>query len=172
MMRNSIEHSKNNDVWICAQHYNFYQCTEIAILDEGIGILDSLKSNPYFDYISSDLDAINKAVFPGISESYKRKKSINSGYGLYAAKELCIRLGGSFLIVSGDKAVLFKDGEECVMDTSFRGTAIRIYIPNNNISDFRKLLNEIIIDGERLASESDNSIKNASKMSRMISFKD
>lgn len=42
IIRNIPEHSESDDIWYCAQYWPFYDLVELAILDEGIGIKESL----------------------------------------------------------------------------------------------------------------------------------
>jgi len=44
-VRNIPEHAETNDVWICGQYWHNRDLAEIAILDEGIGIYNSLIKN-------------------------------------------------------------------------------------------------------------------------------
>jgi hypothetical protein len=49
IVRNSIEHSNEGDVWYCAQYWPTKYRVEVAILDEGRGIKEALSSNPYLE---------------------------------------------------------------------------------------------------------------------------
>lgn len=117
MLRNSVEHSTKNCVWICTQYWPSISLTEIAILDNGIGIRKSLTTNIHYKKeINDDETALKMSLLPSITESFgiKQDNSIwsNSGFGLYIASHLCQKLNGPFLIASGNKALYLCDGKE------------------------------------------------------------
>lgn len=171
MLRNGIEHSRDNKVWICAQYWPSYDLAEIGILDNGIGIKNSLKNNKHYkNLISNDEEALKLSVLPGITEQYGKKTNPynvwnNSGYGLYVASELCVKLGGSFMIVSGDKALYMRKDKSEIIDTIHNGTAIRITLKPNNLPKYKEIINDIVTEGENEAKKIKKTIKKASKSS-------
>ena len=180
IIRNTPEHGKTDEVWYCAQYWPSYDLVELAIMDEGCGLYESLKSNKSLaDYINNDADALEYAVKPGISRAVNlmKKRNVddewaNSGYGLYMASQICIGLGGSFTIASGNKALHLQANEKSdaytrtFYDTDFKGTAIAVRIKTNKILEFEKIRREAVQKGERLAKGNINAIKTASKSSR------
>lgn len=104
ILRNIPEHSNSTKAWICGQYWT-NNTAEIAIIDEGIGIKNSLQKNVvHKKYISDDEDALRCSVKAGISQAFqpaKKNKSdeiwANSGFGLYMASEICKDLEGSFV---------------------------------------------------------------------------
>ena len=42
ILRNTPEHAKSNTMWVCGQYWPSYELAEIAIIDEGIGIYNSI----------------------------------------------------------------------------------------------------------------------------------
>lgn len=171
-LRNAQEHSRSKSVWICAQYWPTYQKAEIAILDEGQGIKNSLlKNKDYKTVITDDKTALIWALKPGVSETFKSKFSdydiwANTGYGLYAASELCTKLGGTFSIVSGNVALVKDMFNKKVYDTCFNGTAIRMTINTSKIDNFKNNITEIIRKGEGEASKIKRAIKKASYSSK------
>lgn len=173
IIRNTEEHSNADFVWVCAQYWPSYQLVEIGLLDEGIGIKRSLKSNRHFTKaIKSDEDALKLCILPGITEAYKRQDDYglwaNSGYGLYIAKELCAKIGeyGHFLIVSGSSCLSYKTHaritEQAIMPASLKGTAICLRFSTKNISRFEAIRNSIIAQGQNDASHINQAIRKAS----------
>ena len=66
IMRNAVEHANIDRFTICAQYWPTKGRAEVAILDRGIGLKESLKPNPHID-ASSDKSAINYALMPAVS---------------------------------------------------------------------------------------------------------
>lgn len=170
ILRNSLEHSKEQCVWICAQHWPYYHMTEIAILDNGIGIRRSLSSNYlYASKIESDEIALQLSLLPGITEKYGKiqydDEWNNTGYGLYMASQLCDRLNGTFSIVSDSKALFIHDGEREFIETNHTGTAIRMTLKTDQKFNYDNIRNQILIEGEQIASKIDKAIKKSSKAS-------
>lgn len=178
IIRNSEEHSRANHVWLCAQYWGHYNLVEIGILDEGIGIRRSLKSNrAYSSSIQDDASALKLCVLPGITEAYKRDVDendvwANSGYGLYMAKEICAALNGMFLVASGNVCIGFRVDSTTntrvpiYERTSICGTAICLRFHTNSIGDFDSMRNDILIRGQDEARYVKNTVKRASYSSK------
>ena len=180
IIRNTPEHGRTEEVWYCAQYWPSISLVELAIMDEGCGLYESLKSNKSLDdCINNDEDALEYAMKPGISRviNRNRKKRTyedeleNSGYGLFMASQICIRLNGSFTIVSGSKAMHLRFNrmtgkcESEIYDTDFKGTAIAMRFKTNKIAKYQKVITEALQEGEKLAKDDTNAIKTASKSS-------
>lgn len=154
IMRNVVEHSGAKQFGVCAQFYPSKHKVELAIVDRGMGLRESLKTNPHLDLID-DKCAINYALQPGISgKSYKGARKNrnghwgNSGFGLYMTTRLC-RNGGSFFVTSGSHGMFLGQGKR-YLETAFRGTAVRMIFDTTKIRNltgsletFRKEGNEI-----------------------------
>lgn len=177
IMRNIPEHSKASAIWYCAQYWPSYDLVELAILDEGIGIKNSLTDSPvYSEKIKDDESAILLALQPGISKAFAQGSSMisndlwaNSGFGLYMVSRLCSNLGGSFIISSGNSAIMVNDDEKITRyDTAFKGTAIQIRIQPSKINNYEEIAKEILQKGEYMARTNKNSYKSASKSSKKI----
>ncbi|WP_313559147.1 ATP-binding protein [Ruminiclostridium cellobioparum] len=180
MIRNVPEHSNATDIWYCAQYWPTYDLVELAIIDEGCGIKNSLITNNVFkEIIKTDKDALEWALKPGISKSFKPynppKSNAydywqNSGYGLYMVSRLCTKLGGSFVVASGDSAVIMSNseegGERRVVDTAFAGTAVQMRIKPSRLRNYKTIHKAILADGEIEAQKDKLAFKTASKPSR------
>lgn len=171
IIRNVYEHSNTNVVWICAQYWWNKDLAEIAILDEGIGIWESLNSNVYHkNFLTSNLEAIKWSLKPGVSGSFSPTKTpnidnvwTNSGYGLYIVKNLCVKFGGWFVMISNDDGVRYFDDGTCQeLKTKFRGTAISLRIKPSRIKHVKKTILEINEAGETEAKKIRNAFKESS----------
>ncbi len=174
ILRNTPEHAKTDEMWICGQYWPTYELAEIAIIDEGIGVFESLKNNrSHKEYIKDNSNALRWALKAGISESFKpsmKQKSddewANSGFGLYMVNEICKLLHGSFCIISYDNYMLIDNHGIKEGTTSFKGTAIRMRVPSTKIRDAKAIISEIAMNGEREAKTIRNAFKKASTPSK------
>lgn len=152
IIRNSQEHGKVDEAWICAQNWKNKNKAEIAILDNGIGYKNSLKEK-YGKIVRNDEESIILALRPGITESYNNKYSQeddNSGFGLYVASEFCDKLNGSFTIVSGEIMLKRNKGTIVTRKASHKGAIISMSIDTSIEFEYSKLLAEIVSKGEQI----------------------
>lgn len=170
IMRNTPEHAMTDKLWICGQYWKSYNLAEIAILDEGIGIFQSITKN-YFhkEYIKDNITALQWALKAGISDAFKpsnKQKSddewANSGFGLFMVSEICKYLKGSFCLISYDGYILIDNHGVKTGSTSFKGTAIRIRVPCDNIDNAQQLIRNIASNGEKQSKTIRNAFKKAS----------
>jgi hypothetical protein len=153
LFRNVWEHSGSHDLWYAAQYWPTKEYVEIAVLDEGVGVMTSLRENPE-NRVDNELQAIVMATRRGVSGSKPRptlrtvsgeaaeSRWINSGWGLFVLRELA-RKAGSLLIVSNNSVVLFVDDSVRSFDCSFAGTAVRLVLRPSKLKD---LLQTILRD--------------------------
>jgi len=176
IMRNSIEHSRDNKVVIFAQSFPRLKRVEIAIMDDGIGIKSTLSEK--FGEISP-LEALRLALMPGVSRADTSidtgDKWQNSGFGLYVVSELCKKLPKSqFFMVSSGASYSAHCDQNGMSEENTRssyiwstGTTTMLSISINGYSYFSNLLEQIVAHGERIAGA--NSLKGkASKGSKSI----
>ena len=180
LMRNVPEHSGTDDLWVCGQHW-INGDAEIAIIDEGIGIKESLYKNAsHRPYIESDEDALRLAVKAGVSQAFRLggKQRLddtwsNSGFGLYAVSNFVKLLGGSFCLASGNSYLkMDESGKITTGDSWFSGTAVKITLNRITVQNSEKLINEVIMNGEKEASGLRNVFKTASRPSKGLILKD
>jgi hypothetical protein len=173
IMRNAVEHSESDSFQYCGQYWPHRNIVQIAILDSGIGVKQSLSNNPNLRIISDD-QALRLSILPGISgkplhhkiEEYDDWE--NSGYGLYLTKRLCTK-GGSFFICSGNKGLYSKANEnEKYLSSNFQGTALRMILDKNSTSSLKTALKQFRVEGEAIAKKFDAGIPRASASSRGI----
>ena len=177
IMRNVLEHSQSRSIEYCAQFWPTYNKVEIAIIDNGIGLKQSLSANPYIQ-IKCDSDAIQQALMPAISSKNYKGARIdtdnpwhNSGFGLYMISRIC-RLGGSFLICSGDHGILLNEGgkQHIELGHSISGTAVRMVLNTSKLTCLSQLLATFRDDGYKVAREIKGiGMYSASAASQMLS---
>lgn len=178
LLRNIPEHSKSKTIWYCAQYWPKFDLVELAILDEGIGISKSLNDSYEFRTMyKNDYEALQLALEPGVSGTFSSSRTSigsgdwkNSGYGLYMVSQMCVELGASFIIASGDSAIRMKKENGNIVskryDTSIKGTAVQIRIRPSKNYNYDKIRREIVKNGENIAKNKDYTIHSASKSSR------
>lgn len=176
VMRNVYEHSKSKSLEYCAQYWPYYSKVEIAIIDNGIGLKASLQNNPYVQ-IDNHSDAVQQALMPAISSKNYKGAAIdtndpwhNSGFGLYMISRIC-RLGGSFLICSGDHGIkLDESGKEHIdLLHICRGTAVRMVLNTSKLSELSSMLAKFRDEGYEIAKQIKNvGVYEASTASQML----
>jgi anti-sigma regulatory factor (Ser/Thr protein kinase) len=78
-----------------------------SVIDTGIGVLPSLRKNPSFGYLSSSMDAIGKAIEPGVS-----RYQDGGGMGFPSLFHALAALWGTSRIRSGEAALLIDHTRE------------------------------------------------------------
>ncbi|URN84963.1 ATP-binding protein [Acetobacterium wieringae] len=174
ILRNIPEHADCNKAWICGQYWRD-GTAEIAIVDEGIGVLNSLRRNViHREYIRNDEEGLKYALKAGISQAFQPSKSnasnnpwANSGFGLYMVSEICKELQGSFCLASGEKYLNINcDGSTSIGNTAFKGTAVKITVSTNALQRSQDIINKIAKQGEGQARTIRNAFKKASMPSK------
>lgn len=158
IMRNVVEHSDAADIELCAQYWPTKKKVEVAILDRGIGLRKSLSNNPHLD-AADDKRAINYALMPAVSgkafkgsRRQKRGHWVNSGFGLYMTNRIC-RNGGNFFVASGDSGMLLTKSEgKRYFDCNYDGTAIRMVIRTDQITNLDDALETYRKEGYEIQS--------------------
>ena len=166
IMRNTVEHSESNELFICAQFWPSKHLVEVGIADSGIGIREGLSRNPSFSGLSNR-EAIHMALLPGVSGNpmagIRQETWGNSGYGLYMTNRIC-RNGGSFLICSGDGALSLNADQKADYPCSFSGTAVRLSISTTSLPSLRDQLSRFRDEGKKAARD----IKGANRTSASL----
>jgi hypothetical protein len=123
IIRNVFEHSKAREAYLCGQRWSGGR-VEIAIIDQGIGIFDSLK-NAFT--INNPVDSLELATEPAVSRTTgpKGDKNVhgNSGYGLYVLSRLGLEYG-KFLLGSGDGCLRMDKNGTATDEFSHKGTLV------------------------------------------------
>lgn len=177
-IRNIPEHSETNDVWICGQYWHNRDLAEVAILDEGIGIFNSLvKNSIHRKYISSNEDALRWALKPGVSVSFDPAKGqrnndvwANSGYGLFMISEICKLSDGWLTFVSGDDCMRIYPNGSNSYGAHFNGTALGIRVKPSKIEKCQSVIDTAREHGEEIAKSIKNAFKEASIPSKGLIY--
>jgi len=175
ILRNIVEHSKALSYEFCAQYWPSKHKVEVAILDRGIGVKNTLTAHPKLRALKSHREALNWSLLPGISGKTYEGIHIdpsnpfqNSGFGLFLTSQLC-RRHGTFLIGSYDAALGLRKKETHPFTFGFSGTAVRLVLRTNELpQDVEGLLREIIREGDELASQLPEAIKGANSASKLL----
>lgn len=171
-IRNVPEHAGTSEVWICGQYWRNRpgHPAEIAILDEGMGIMQSLCRNKrHREFISNNTEALEWAIKPGVSASFDPGKgdkgnnpNANSGYGLYIISEICRMTGGRFILLSETDCLDVFPYSFYKRTTNFHGTAVAIRINTERIQNYQEVIDAARKRGEETAKTIKNAFKQAS----------
>ncbi|WP_210473068.1 hypothetical protein [Vibrio crassostreae] len=177
IVRNVVEHSGSKQVAYCAQYWPAYKKVEIAILDAGVGLKESISQNPFVE-VTCDSDAIQQVLMPAISSKNYKGAIIdtddpwhNSGFGLYMTNRLC-RNGGEFFICSGAHGILLNDGGKQHIDLGFHyeGTVVKLVLNTSKLDELKTMLSQFQKDGFEAAKQIKGvGVYNASAASQMLS---
>ena len=182
IMRNVVEHSESKAIYYCAQYWPSLSKVEIAILDSGIGLKNSLIKNPYIQ-LNTDIDAINLALMPSVSSKNYKGAPVdtsdpwhNSGFGLFMTSRLC-QEEGEYFICSGKGGLLLRNKQKTKFElyNNFKGTAVKMVLNTSSLGSLSEKLNELSKEGKKLAKHIKNAGNvEASAASQMLSrdFKD
>ena len=97
----------------------------------------------------------------------------NSGFGLYAVSNFVKLLGGSFCIVSGSSYLkMDESGKITTGDSWFSGTAVKVTLNRITVQNSQRLIDEVIMNGEKEAAGLRNTFKMASRPSKGLILKD
>jgi hypothetical protein len=153
LIRNVLEHSESDSLWYAGQYWKSNGIVEVAILDEGIGIFQSLKKSKKVS-VTNSLEAIIFALEPGISKSGIGKEAKdeydNTGFGLYMISRFC-REAGEITICSGGSCIVIENGIIKDYETNFKGTAIRIRLNPKKLLNNKKVTCELSKEGNEIA---------------------
>lgn len=153
LIRNVYEHSKSESLWYAAQYWPTKDIVEIAILDEGDGILKTLKRNKKIKF-ENDEEALSLSVEPGITKSIVKSKQNydsemeNQGFGLYMTKNICEKYG-DFVICSGNSSIFYGNDGKRIIQTSFNGTAIRMRLKASKLKEAQSLITNLSKNGTK-----------------------
>lgn len=173
-IRNIPEHAGTNEVWICGQYWHNRDKAEIAILDEGIGVYESLKQNRiHREYVTNNGEALRWAIKPGISVAFNPARGqrsqdtwANSGYGLFMISEICKATNGWLTFVSGDDCLRVYPNGNGIYGAHFKGTALGIRIKPSCVGEYQSLIDIVRKSGEDTAKAIKNAFREASVPSK------
>lgn len=146
IIRNVFEHSQARECYICGQRWWDGQ-VEVAIVDEGVGIGQTLRAAYPID---SDADALRLAIQPGTSRTRQLLQDQNvydnSGFGLYILSNLAASFGW-FRLGSGSAELKGQGANRETGELLFNGTFFGMKLQRSP-HDFGSVLADIIQAGE------------------------
>lgn len=145
---NTVQHAECTSAFVCAQYNEVNDLIRVAIVDNGIGIKESFLRNnsPHNEYINTHLDAIHKALEPQTSSKIHLQlwgESQNAGVGLTLLKSISKKIGGTFVLFSGNGYFSLSDEEQFSDDLNFNGTLCSFTFKRADINNFNNLLFDI-----------------------------
>ncbi|MEH6891161.1 hypothetical protein V7024_15940 [Bacillus sp. JJ864] len=154
ILRNVIEHSGKREIWYCAQYWPTTvggKLIEVAIMDEGIGIQNSL-----IEELGDEEENVLKfALVPGCSSkptTHYIDSAPNSGFGLYMTSEIG-RDTGDFILASNTD-VLYASGKmERSLECFVTGTIITLRLYIDSLQDYKVKNEELVSKGLEKAQE-------------------
>lgn len=156
IIRNVFEHGETDNCTIFGQNYANGN-VEIAIVDNGIGLLASLREEYH---ISSHEEALLHSITPGVSSKLNQGRGdewANSGFGLFVLSELGNQFG-QFSICSGTSSLAKRNNGLKLEPSQFKGTAVQLKINMHQLSNNDNIIEEICEQGMALASSQEQQI--------------
>lgn len=165
IIRNVFEHSGADECYVCGQRWWNGQ-VEITVVDEGVGIAQSLRES---QGCLSDAESLQLAIKPGVSRTSNlaqvENRFDNSGFGLFVLSELASSFG--WYVLGSSTARIVGHGQNLdVEELNFNGTYFGMRLQRAP-SQFSSLLDDIIDAGEKEA-EASGITRKASGMSKLL----
>lgn len=173
LFRNSFEHSDGKSVTLFACYYKKKHKAEIAVIDDGIGIFQSLMKNKKLDAPPKDnFAAIKIALHPGISkismEDMGDEHFSNSGFGLFITSRLAKKFG-EFHIISNNDYLLLKTGRQIPNEYPLKGTSVALSLDLEYSGEVAREITDLVDEGNRQVSElTGGKLPNASTASKSL----
>jgi len=167
IIRNCFEHGAIDQCLVMGQRWG-NGTAEVAILDQGIGIYDSLRTKYS---VTSARQALKLALRPGVTSGavIDGSKWENSGFGLYVVSELGKRYGEFSIVSSREMLTIVPDTPSHIETVPCKGTIVRLKLVHLTNDDyFGNILEQIINEGEALAELTPGARRTASKGSRSV----
>lgn len=156
LSRNVLQHAASpTGGFAIAQHFPTDKRLQVAIVDTGRGLLDSLKSR--YPELQNDAEALRLAVLPhssGAPAVGPYGDSLrNAGLGLFTTREIAWRAGGTFWLASGNALLGARGDLESVWEAhtptpgkiyrrieKWPGTVVVIDFPVDEFPDFSDIV--------------------------------
>jgi len=155
LIRNIFDHANCKDFRYALQKYEKNDFVEIVFADNGVGLRETVPfdSEEKFKGLDTDLQAIMKALLPGISaysnHGYAAEDYKNSGFGLSIVKRIIEDSGGKLCIASGKKSILYENGQSNIKDCKVQGTLVMLRIKPLELSkvNFEEIISQLQKEG-------------------------
>lgn len=148
-IRNVFEHSQRPACVVMAQKYRASGIVEMAIVDRGRGVRESL-AEAYEDLTTAR--ALEAAIEPGVSRAFALGaggNGVNGGFGLYMLSEMG-RKFGEFAIWSEAQQLCNGDRRALKPRPFFRGTALKLCMRTGDSEYFGNWFAATVADGDRI----------------------
>lgn len=126
IVTNIFEHSGKKEGWMFAQIYPKKKFLDLCIVDTGRGLKSCYEEEK--GIVLDNSQALKKAT-----SGYSTQKSEERGYGIYSSRRvICEALGGSFIILSGNAALIAQHDKENLIRMpgfSWRGVIVSYRVP-------------------------------------------
>ncbi|HDX9590782.1 TPA: hypothetical protein ROX98_003838 [Bacillus pseudomycoides] len=148
ILRNVIEHSGKKELWYCAQCWSSNKggrCIEVAIMDEGIGIHNSLIK----ELEDEGKDVLKFALVPGCSSkptTHYIDSATNSGFGLYMTSQIG-KDNGNFILASNTDVLVASGKKEDISECLITGTIITLRLNIDKLQDYKVKRKELVSKG-------------------------
>lgn len=159
IMRNSLEHAQTGGLAYCAQYWPTRDEVEVAIVDDGIGVAQSLKRNPHLTLLNDEA-ALKLALRPGVSgvafKGAKQRRNDpwrNSGFGLYMTSQLASEIG-EFFVGSGTSGIVLNHKASDVVALRLHGTAVSLRMQPSKMAALKDRLEQLRNDADMNRNES------------------
>lgn len=135
LVDNALQHSASSTgAFVTAQKYEKHGRVHLLIADTGIGIRRHLQKNPRFRQITTDVEAVNMALTPFVTGSYRASDDDileydNQGLGLSVSDEIANRSGGALYLWTGKALYRSQSGEVEPMPVAWPGTVVYLNLP-------------------------------------------
>lgn len=148
-MKNAIQHAGRPSIRLmAAQRFPQQRRLQLAIADDGMGLLASLRRNPAL-HPDTHRDALRLAIRPGVSGAatlpFASEFTRNRGFGLFLLSEVARLTLGWFILASGN-ALLVQDGTERSLHAiqPLAGTFLALELLEDHLDDFFTLQRTLI----------------------------
>ncbi|MCF6281460.1 MAG: STAS domain-containing protein [Candidatus Polarisedimenticolaceae bacterium] len=144
LLENALTHGRragyiNASVWVCSQYYRSSKLIRIGVVDNGCGLLASLRNNSETE-LNNHYDAVRNALIPGVTCNRELGldgfDSVNQGLGLSVIDRIIQLTGGRALYASGDAAIeKVRDNARHSDIPAWNGTIIGIEVPRDRVNE-------------------------------------
>lgn len=127
LVDNFAQHSEKTLAALALQYYPKRRCLRVAIADCGIGIRNSLASNPKFKWVANEPHHV--AVMEALKAGVSRKRE--GGMGFIDVLNGVNDLGGRLSLATGSNYVIVRQGNAIIGDMGFTlpGVQIELFLP-------------------------------------------
>lgn len=133
LLNNSLDHGRTRGykdacAKVAAQYYPRLGKLKVAIVDNGCGLLETLRGHPRMEGIETDLRSIQTALEPKVScnRDVGLRDAVNEGIGLTMSTQMALSANGKIGIFSGVGRLQGAKGEPNFTDPIeyWQGTAV------------------------------------------------